>query len=156
MRRIILIIVFSSVLSTVKAQINNLNDLLEVSELSVYGLTSKLQYSWKLSQPTQQIKGKTITSRHTYSFPSNNQILQRIIKLNHNTNTKIESTSFVCNDNALLKRVLRSLPYKGFEKKTEEDNVTLYDDGNIILSLQIGASDDISLSDGYYRIVIVN
>ncbi len=88
-----------------------------------------------MSQPIEQIKRKAIIGRYTYSFPPKNQTLQRIIKLDHNTNIKIESTSLVCNDKTLLKRILRNLPYKGFEKKTEEDNVTLYDDGNVILSV---------------------
>ena len=156
MKKFLFTLALSSILYTAKAQINNLNDLIEVSELSAYGLTSKLQYDWKISQPTEQINGKVVIGRYTYSYPQKKQILQRVIKQDYNTNIKIESTSLVCNDSSLLENILQNLTYKGFDKKTEQENLTLFDDGNILISVQIGSTDEIVLSKGFYRIVIIN
>ena len=136
------------------SQVNNLTDLLTLSELSVYGLTEELQYAWKISKPVEVIENGEAISRITFIRSEDKQTVQRITYLDLKTSARYETTSFICNDEILLHRILKNLEYKGFEILNKENNVTLYDDGNIHLTVQVGSTDDVVLAKGYYLIVV--
>jgi hypothetical protein len=156
MNKIILTIALILYFGNANSQINNLSDLLQVSGLSVYGLTENLQGQWEIKKPTEDYSkdGKTIIDKYTYLYTENgrNQKIQRVITMARESNFKSERTNFVCNDKELLKRIIKNLPSWGFEVKRSKPNMTIYNDGNST----IGITDDSNLQEpvakGYYKV----
>lgn len=107
------------------SQINNLSDFLNISKLTTKEVVQELQYSWKMANPTEKIKGELAVSEYTFSFVAKKQILKRKISLNLNTSEKIESTTFISTDYELLTRITKSLPYKEFVLVGNEVNATI-------------------------------
>lgn len=157
MKKIILALFILS-FGTAKSQINNLSDLLEVSDLSVYGLTENLQNIWEISRPTETFSknGKSIIGRYTYTYSESGkkQVLQRIITTAVDYDYKSERTDFICNDKEILNRIIKNLPSRGFEIKNKEPHKTIYHDGNNM----IGITDENYLEEpvakGYYKISV--
>lgn len=161
MKRIIfttLLVFFSFVKGT--SQINNLKDLLEISELNVEETVSELQYTWKLNPPIQDTSEKGfVTERHTFSFNLDNkkQVLKKCGRMNLETSQTMWLTNFVSNDKDLLSRITKNLTYQGFELKGKLKSNSMYEDGNRIVSIQTESDNDYKLPIGFYSInVIVN
>ncbi|WP_276378913.1 hypothetical protein [Flavobacterium sp. H4147] len=58
----------------VSSQVNNLKDLLEISELIVKQMVIELQYTWKLHPPIQDTSEKGfVTERYTFSYNRDNK-----------------------------------------------------------------------------------
>jgi len=136
MKKIITTLVLIFCFSNANSQIKNLSDLLEVSGLSVYGLTENLQYTWKMITPTEKVSADKSKIVGTYSFTNESntkQILQRIITIEVQSGIQKEITNLICNDLELLKRITKNLTYKGFQLKGRQENKIMYEDGNSIL-----------------------
>ena len=158
MNKIILTIALILYFGNANSQINNLSDLLQVSGLSVYGLTENLQGQWEIKRPTEDYSkdGKTIIGKYTYLYSENarSQKIQRVITMATDSDFKSERNNFVCNDKELLKRIIKNLPSWGFEVKRSKPHMTIYHDGNST----IGITDDSNLQEpvakGYYKISV--
>lgn len=161
MKKIILTIALILYFGNANSQINNLSDLLQVSSLSVYGLTENLQYTWEILKPTEKYSedGKKITGTYPFTYKKNNgqnQIIFRYVTMfTHSNSENIELTKFVCNDLELLKRILKNLPYKGFELKGKQDGASLYEDGNHMITIQLVSNKNQKLPKGCYSIAVV-
>ncbi|EKT2070060.1 hypothetical protein O8E88_001875 [Flavobacterium psychrophilum] len=158
-------IIFTTILAlfiTVKgtSQINNLKDLLEISELNVEETIEELQNTWKLNPPIQDTSEKGfITERHIFSYNQDNkkQILKKCGKMDLQTSQTIWLTNFVSNDKNLLSRITKNLTFQGFELKGKLKSNSMYEDGNRIVTLQTESDNDYKLPIGCYSInVIVN
>lgn len=140
------------------AQINNLKDLLAVSELSVYELTDYLQYSWTVSRPTEEFTEdkQNVIERYTFSYykDNKNQVLQRQINLNLKLDFSRERTNFICNDINLLQQIKTNLPYEGFQLKQNKPHYIVYHDGNRMVAIIGDGNPDYTLSKGYYMVVV--
>lgn len=75
MKKIIFTLVFLICgMTNCNSQINNLKDLLEISELNVEEMVSELQGIWKLNNPEQDTSEKGfITERYIFSYNRNNK-----------------------------------------------------------------------------------
>lgn len=157
MRKILFLVIASISFNYSTAQVNNLQDLLELSELSVYGLTEYLQSSWTISRPNQMfIDNKTkVIERYTYVYnhDGRDQILARSITVGQNDDFRLEATDFVSNEKELLLRIKKNLPYQGYEL-TNKGRVQIYNNGNQTISIQEGATEERLLAKGYYSILI--
>lgn len=158
-------IIFTSILAlfiTVKgtSQINNLKDLLGISELNVEETFEELQNTWKLNPPIQDTSEKGfITERHTFSFNLDNkkQVLKKCGRMDLETNKTIWLTNFISNDKDLLSRITKNLTYQGFELNGKLKSNSMYEDGNRIVTIQTESDNDYKLPIGCYSInVIVN
>ena len=140
------------------AQVNNLKDLLSLSDLSVYELTSQLQQTWTVGRPTEELTEdkKNAIGRYTFSYFKNdkNQVLQRQINTNLQLNYSRERTNFICNDANLLKLITKNLPYEGFELKQNKPHYIVYHDGNRMLAIIDDGNPEYTLSKGYYMVVV--
>lgn len=134
------------------SQINNLSDFLKISNLTTKEVVQELQYSWKMSKPTEKIKGELAVSEYVFSFVAKKQILKRKISLNLKTIEKIESTTFISTDYELLTRITKSLPYKEFVLVGNEVNKQLYDDGYNLLMIEL----NFKKIKGLYGVTIVS
>ena len=144
------------------SQINNLTDLLEISKLSLLGLTKKLQYTWEIKQPISDNSEKEyLKETYTFAYTKKNenehsQLLRRNIQAYYSSGKRIELTNFITNDMVLLSRIIKNLPYQGFELKGKLKNQTMYEDGNRLITIQIGSSEGMNLPNGCYSITVVN
>ena len=161
MKRIIFITIlalFISVKGT--SQINNLKDLLEISELNVEETVEELQNTWKLNPPIQDTSEKGfVTERHTFSFNLDNkkQVLKKCGRMDLETSQTMWLTNFVSNDKDLLSRITKNLTYQGFELKEKLKSNSMYEDGNRIVTIQTESDNDYKLPIDCYSInVIVN
>ncbi|KQB41997.1 hypothetical protein RCH33_1338 [Flavobacterium daejeonense] len=139
------------------AQIKNLSDYLEVSNLSVYGLTDYLQYSWKIAPPKEKVSSDRSKVIGTYTFTNETntkQVLQRVITMEISSGIKTETTNLICKDFELLKKITKNLIYNGFELKGKQSNQTMYDDGNRILVIYNDFSEK-TLGKGYYKLSLL-
>jgi hypothetical protein len=153
-----ILLLFSIVKGT--SQINNLKDLLEISELNVEEMVSELQYTWKLNPPLQDTSEKGfITEKHIFSYNRDNkkQILKKCGRMDLETHQTMWLTNFVSNDKDLLSRITKNLTYQGFELKGKLKSNSMYEDGNRIVTIQTESDKDYKLPIGCYSInVIVN
>ncbi len=159
MKRIIftVILVFLSIVKGA-SQINNLKDLLEISELNVEEMVSELQYTWTLNPPIQDTSEKGfITERHIFSYNRDNhkQILNSCGRMDLSTGRTIWLTNFVSNDKELLNRIIKNLTYQGFELKGKLKSNSMYDDGNRTVSIQTESEYDYKMPKGCYSIYVV-
>ncbi|WP_163409015.1 hypothetical protein [Flavobacterium ajazii] len=142
------------------AQINNLKDLLEISELNVKEMVSELQYIWKLHPPIQDTSEKGfVTERYTFTYNKDNkkQVLKKCGKMDLNSRVTMWLTNFISNDKDLLNRITKNLIYQGFELKGKQKVNSMYEDGNRIVTIQTQSDDEYKLpKDCYSIIVIVN
>ena len=149
-------------LITVKgtSQINNLKELLEISELNVEETVEELQNTWKLNPPIQDTSEKGfVTERHTFSFNLDNkkQVLKKCGRMDLETSQTMWLTNFVSNDKDLLGRITKNLTFQGFELKGKLKSNSMYEDGNRIVTIQTESDNDYKLPIGCYSInVIVN
>ena len=158
MKKIFITLVLFFCFNNANSQINNLSDLLEVSGLSVYGLTENLQSVWQIKRPTENRSedGETIIGKYSYVYSTSNgsQTIQRIITMVIQSGFKLERTDFICNDKELLKRIIKNLPYSGFELKVNKPHMKIYNDGRN----RIGITDDSNLQEpvakGYYKVSV--
>lgn len=156
------IILFSAFLSlffiNTYSQVNNLKTFVYASELPLIDLTEELQYQWEISQPTQQIGQETAKSWHTFtiSYGELKQILQRVEILNIDTGFRTNTTSLIFNDPELLQNFKKNLPFEGYAFKREKGKESLYQNGYHTIVLTEGATEDYTLSRGYYRIEFLN
>lgn len=153
-----ILLLFSIVKGT--SQINNLKDLLEISELNVEEMVSELQFTWKLNSPLQDTSEKGyITERYIFSYDRDNikQVLKKCGRMDLQTSQTMWLTNFVSNDKDLLNRITKNLTYQGFELKGKLKSNSMYEDGNRIVMIQTKSDDDYKLPFGCYSIyVIVN
>lgn len=161
MKRTLYIVLISfSFIFKCNSQINNLKDLLEISELNVEEMVSELQYTWKLNPPIQDTSEKGfVTERYTFSYNQDNkkQILKKCGKMDLETSQTIWLTNFISNDKNLLSRITKNLTYQGFELKGKLKSNSMYEDGNRIVTIQTESDNDYKLPIGCYSInVIVN
>lgn len=159
MKRIIfttLLVFFSIAKGT--SQINNLKDLLEISELNVEETIEELQNTWKLKPPIQDTSEKGfVTERHTFSFNLSNkkQVLKKCGRMDLETSQTIWLTNFVSNDKDLLSRITKNLTYQGFELKGKLKSNSMYEDGNRIVTIQTESDKDYKLPTGCYSINVI-
>lgn len=155
MKKAILTITLILCFVNANSQINNLRDFLEVSELSVYGLTANLQYNWKVEMPTENYSSDNtkVIGKYSFTNENSNQKLQRIVITDVSTGNTIENTNLICNDLALLNRITKNLAYNGFNLKSKQENKTTYDDGNYIFIIQHNYSQK-QFGKGYYKLSI--
>ncbi|MFE3849211.1 hypothetical protein ACFX5D_14675 [Flavobacterium sp. LB3P45] len=157
MKKILLTIAITLYFGNANSQINNLSDLLQVSELSVFGLTENLQHTWEISKPFEGYSKdkKKIINRYTYSYfkDKRNQILHRNITVGLETDYRSEITEFVCNDLELQKLILKNLPYQGFELKEKKGDKSVYEDGNRKVTIDSNQLTT-GLAKGYYLVSV--
>lgn len=161
MKKIIFTLVFLICgITNCNSQINNLKDLLEISELNVEEMVSELQGIWKLNPPVQDTSEKGfITERYIFSYNRDNkkQVLKKCGRMDMSTSQTIWLTNFVSNDKELLNRITKNLVYQGFELKGKMKSNSMYEDGNRIVTIQTESDVDYKLPNGCYSInVIVN
>lgn len=148
------IAVFSVCLAN--AQINNLKDLIIVSNLSPYGLVERLQGKWEIHQPGQELSegNRVATEIYTFSYNKGNkkQILQRTVKGNLISGIKREATGFISNDLELYKLITSNLKYQGFvlKEKNQKSDVSMYSDGNVFIIV----NPKFSIKKGLYKITV--
>jgi hypothetical protein len=142
--------------ASAKCQVNNLADLLQISELSVEGLTENLQGIWELKQPSEKMSDnkKLIIGTYQYVLSSRNQTIERVITNSVNMDYTSERTNFICNDSEVLKRILKTLPYKGYELKQNKPHKKVYHDGNNMVAIIDASTDDVTIPKGYYMICV--
>lgn len=144
-------------ITNLSAQVNNLKDLLQLSELSVYGLNDYLQYTWTVSRPGQfYIDNKTkVTERYSfvYNKDGRDQVLTRAITVGVNDDFRYEVMDFMSNEVELLRRIKQNLPYQGYAL-IEKGDFLIYNDGNTTISILEKATEEIALNKGYYLIMI--
>jgi len=142
----------------VNAQINNLNDLLEISALNLEKTISVLQYTWELNSPIQDTSEKGfITERYIFSYNRNNkkQILNKCGRMDLSTSQTLWLTNFVSNDTNLLNSMIKNLTYQGFERKGKLNSNSMYEDGNRIVTIQTESDNEYKLPKGCYSIIVV-
>ena len=152
----IVIIIFSTIKGN--SQINNLKDLLEISELNVNQMVSELQYTWKLQPPIQDTSEKGfVTERYTFTYNRDNkkQVLKKCGKMDLNTQQKFWLTNFISDDKDLLNRITQNLTYQGFVLKGKPTTNSMYEDGNRIVTIQTKSDNDYPLPKNCYSIIII-
>lgn len=159
MKRLLITIVFI-IFSTVKgnSQINNLKDLLEISELNVKQMVSELQYSWELQPPVQDASEKGfVTERYTFTYNRDNkkQILKKCGKMDLNSQQKFWLTNFISDDKDLLNKITQNLTYQGFVLKGKPTTNSMYEDGNRIVTIQTKSDNDYPLPKNCYSIIVI-
>ncbi|KAF2336151.1 hypothetical protein [Flavobacterium daemonense] len=154
----ILIIVFPTIRGN--SQVNNLKDLLEISELNAKEMVNELQYTWKLQPPIQDTSEKGfVTERYTFTFDRDNkkQVLKKCGKMDLDTGQKFWLTNFISDDKDLLNRITKNLIYQGFALKGKPTTNSMYEDGNRIVTIQTKSDNDYPLPKNCYSInVIIN
>ena len=132
--------------TNLRGQVNNLKDLLELSRLSVYSLNNDLQYTWKVSRPSQFfIDNKSkVTERYSFTYIKNgrNQVLTRAITVGVNDDFRYEVVDFISNEAELLKRIKKNLPYQGYDL-IDKGDFLIYSDGRTTISILEKATEEI-------------
>lgn len=156
MRRTIFLITVLLSFVDGKSQVNNWADLLQISELSVEGLTENLQGIWELKQPTEKISEdrKRVVGTYTYVLANRKQTIKRVITNSLTMNYRTEATYFICNDAELLKRITKTLPYQGYELRQNKPHKKVYHDGNNMVGIEDASTDSVTLQKGYYLISV--
>lgn len=161
MKQIILTaIIFFFCFTKGTAQVNNLSDLLNISELSVEGMIKYYQYVWEIKTPIQDTSHKGyITEKYPfiYNREGKKQILKKCGRKELSTGRTLWLTNFISSDIELLKRITKNLVFEGFELKRTLKSNSLYEDGNRTVTIQTQSDEDMKLPKGCYSInVIVN
>ena len=159
MKKIIFTLVFLICgMTNCNSQINNLKDLLEISELNVEELVSELQGIWKLNNPEQDTSEKGfITERYIFSYNRDNkkQVLKKCGRMDLLSSQTMWLTNFISNDKELLNRITKNLVYQGFELKGRLKSNSMYEDGNRIVTIQTESDDDYKLPKNCYSIIVI-
>lgn len=159
MKKIIFTLVFLICgMTNCNSQINNLKDLLEISELNVEEMVSELQGIWKLNNPEQDTSEKGfITERYIFSYNRNNknQVLKKCGRMDLLSSQTMWLTNFISNDKELLNRITKNLVYQGFELKVKSKSNSMYEDGNRIVTIQTESDDDYKLPKDCYSIIVI-
>lgn len=159
MKKIIFTLVFLICsMTNCNSQINNLKDLLEISELNVEELVSELQGIWKLNNPEQDTSEKGfITERYIFSYNRDNkkQVLKKCGRMDLLSSQTMWLTNFISNDKELLNRITKNLVYQGFELKGRLKSNSMYEDGNRIVTIQTESDDNYKLPNGCYSIIVI-
>ncbi|MBM6500912.1 hypothetical protein [Flavobacterium macrobrachii] len=159
MKKIILALVFLICgITNCNSQINNLKDLLEISELTVEEMVSELQGIWKLNTPEQDTSEKGfITERYIFSYNRENkkQVLKKCGRMDLLSSQTMWLTNFISNDKELLNRITKNLVYQGFEFKGRLKSNSMYEDGNRIVTIQTESDDDYKLPKDCYSIIVI-
>lgn len=137
------------------AQVNNLTDLLNISELSVEEMVDYNQYTWEIKKPEQDNSEKGyITERYPFVYNKNGkkQIIKKCGRMNLNTMQSIWLTNFISDDNELLKKIIKNLIYEGFELKGKLKSNSMYEDGNRTITIQTQSDENMNLPKGCYSI----
>ena len=159
MKKIIFTLVFLICgMTNCNSQINNLKDLLEISELNVEEMVSELQGIWKLNNPEQDTSEKGfITERYIFSYNRDNkkQVLKKCGRMDLLSSQTMWLTNFISNDKELLNRITKNLVYQGFELKGRLKSNSMYEDGNRIVTIQTEPDDDYKLPKDCYSIIVI-
>lgn len=159
MKKIIFTLVFLICgMTNCNSQINNLKDLLEISELNVEEMVSELQGIWKLNNPEQDTSEKGfITERYIFSYnrDNKNQVLKKCGRMDLLSSQTMWLTNFISNDKELLNRITKNLVYQGFELKVKSKSNSMYEDGNRIVTIQTEFDDDYKLPKDCYSIIVI-
>lgn len=159
MKKIIFTLVFLICgMTNCNSQINNLKDLLEISELNVEEMVSELQGIWKLNNPEQDTSEKGfITERYIFSYnrDNKNQVLKKCGRMDLLSSQTMWLTNFISNDKELLNRITKNLVYQGFELKVKSKSNSMYEDGNRIVTIQTESDDDYKLPKDCYSIIVI-
>ena len=159
MKKIIFTLVFLICgMTNCNSQINNLKDLLEISELNVEEMVSELQGIWKLNNPEQDTSEKGfITERYIFSYNRDNkkQVLKKCGRMDLLSSQTMWLTNFISNDKELLNRITKNLVYQGFELKVKSKSNSMYEDGNRIVTIQTESDDNYKLPNGCYSIIVI-
>ena len=159
MKKIIFALVFLICgITNCNSQINNIKDLLEISELTVEEMVIELQGIWKLNTPEQDTSEKGfITERYIFSYNRENkkQVLKKCGKMDLLSNQTMWLTNFISDDKELLNRITKNLVYQGFELKVKSKSNSLYEDGNRIVTIQTESDDNYKLPNGCYSIIVI-
>lgn len=138
--------------------INNLKDLLAISELTLKDMVLELQYTWKVHPPQEDFSEKGyITERYIFSYNRNakKQILKKCGRMDLSTRRSIWLTNFQSNDLELLNRIIKNLPYQGFELKNKQKSNSMYEDGNRIIIIQTQSDLENDLPKGSFSINVI-
>lgn len=159
MKKIIFTLVFLICgMTNCNSQINNLKDLLEISELNVEEMVSELQGIWKLNNPEQDTSEKGfITERYIFSYnrDNKNQVLKKCGRMDLLSSQTMWLTNFISNDKELLNRITKNLVYQGFELKGRLKSNSMYEDENRIVTIQTESDDDYKLPKDCYSIIVI-
>lgn len=159
MKKIIFALVFLICgITNCNSQINNLKDLLEISELNVEEVVSELQGIWKLNNPEQDTSEKGfITERYIFSYNQDNkkQVLKKCGRMDLLSSQTMWLTNFISDDKELLNRITKNLVYQGFELKVKSKSNSMYEDGNRIVTIQTESDDNYKLPNGCYSIIVI-
>ena len=159
MKKIIFTLVFLICgMTNCNSQINNLKDLLEISELNVEEMVSELQGIWKLNNPEQDTSEKGfITERYIFSYNRDNkkQVLKKCGRMDLLSSQTMWLTNFISNDKELLNRITKNLVYQGFELKGRLKSNSMYEDGNRIVTIQTESDDNYKLPKDKYSIIVI-
>jgi hypothetical protein len=123
------------------ASINNLKDLLTVSELSLKEMVAVLQYTWDIKPPVQDTSEKGyVTERYIFTYDKNGkkQILKRCGRMDMNTGRTLWLTNFISDDLDLLNKITTNLKYQGFELTGKQNSQYMYEDGNRMVMIKNG------------------
>ena len=156
-----LIFLFAIVNGT--AQINNLSDLIKVSDLSVYEMIEKLQYTWDIKTPSQEFLDNNRLGKESMSFDykgerekgDRNQVLKRITIGNFSNGEQFYLTELISNEKDVFNRIKNNLKNLGFELQSQGEIMSMYSDGNLLLKIQTESYGETKLPNGFYSVQIL-
>ncbi|MBC7440088.1 MAG: hypothetical protein H7250_08910 [Flavobacterium sp.] len=143
------------------AQINNFDNLVEISKLNVEQMQSELENTWKLKLPIRTVTENNSETKH-YIFEFNNgykkQIIRKSGRFQYEKNKTFWLTDFQFNDEELLNTIKKNLLEKGFELVTDEKNRCVYENAKMAMAIIIRTknSDNVEKTVEFYEIRIVN
>jgi len=153
----ILIILISFVKGN--AQIIKLDDLLEISKLSVEEMKTELQNYWKLKLPIRTISEEGSETKH-YVFVFNEgdkkQVIRKSGRLQYNESKTFWLTDFQFDDEELLNSIKKSLLDRSFNLEVNEKNRSVYNDGKRAIIIRSKYSDSDKTRVEFYEIRVIN
>lgn len=164
MKKIIFALVFLICgITNCNSQINNLKDLLEISELTVEEMVENLQYTWNTKPPYQEFfdNNKLVKEYIIFDYKGERekgdrkQTLKRVTIGNISNGEKIHTTEFISNEKYVFNRIKNNLKNWGSELQAQGKIISLYSDGNLLLKIQTESYKDTKLPNGYYSIQIL-
>lgn len=139
------------------SQINNLKELLNVSQLSLESLTEELQSNgWSIERPTEKYSddGKKIIGTYSFTFNPKKQLLRRIITMNTYDGSSIHTTNLIIKEKELFSIIIKNLPQNGYSLVKKNGNESLYNNGRNLIMLTENYSQK-TLGIGVYKISII-
>lgn len=138
------------------SQIKNLQDLLNVSRLSVNELTETFYGNWEVEMPFQkQSENKNmIIAKYRYRNKNEDHVVEREENFSTLYNFTMTKTNFYSNDLELLKKIKSELPKYGYSlKKSYASYFHFYGNGKSSITIIDKQTKEVpTLKKGYYVI----